>query len=39
MNYSKPEIVVVGDGADLIQGIPTPHKEPNMVDPGPYAAD
>ena len=39
MNYSKPEIVLVGDGAELIQGIPTWRKEPNMVDPGPFAAD
>ena len=39
MTYSKPEIALLGDGAQLIQGLVTYHKEPNLVDPGPFASD
>ena len=39
MTYNKPEIALLGDGARLTQGTPTPHKEPNLVDPGPFASD
>lgn len=39
MIYSKPEIAVLGDGSKLIEGTPTPHKEPNLVDPGPFTSD
>jgi len=39
MTYSRPEIALLGDGAQLIQGLIMPYKEPNLVDPGPFASD